>query len=216
MPVNQRAGFLPIVGIVILLLIVAGSAYYLGTQQNKVVPSPQPSISIPETQNTLPQSTASDGQEGQWQKYASKKLPGNSLSAYTIEHPSSWVKKVTREDETFDIFTLSKNDYSLEIWQGPTGGGGCIFEGDMPDGPYDDYRNIPYTEIEAGVGTLRRVPLKSDNPEQAVFGFCINHDREFYGKPTIIGAISYRVPVSYDMSILKEMDEIVATLKEVK
>lgn len=217
-PVNNQRGYIQIIlGVLILLLIVGSGAYYLGTQKNKslsqskVQNSPTPSSSQP----SPPPTVNIKAQNTEWEEYTSNKLPNISFKAYKIIYPATWAKKINREAETVDILTLSKDDHFIEIWQGPTDGGGCVFEGDMPEGPYSDYRNTPYIEIESKIGTLRRVLLKSNKPNQAVFGFCVSSkDKKFYGSPSIVGSISYTVPSNYNKTTLKEMDKIVSTLQE--
>lgn len=62
LPANNQKGFLPIIlGVIVLLVIVAGGAYYLGTQQNKptsqAIQQTTPNTNTPTTAFTQPSPT---------------------------------------------------------------------------------------------------------------------------------------------------------------
>lgn len=208
MPINQKGSVLPFVGVLILLLIVGGGAFYFGTKQNnqtQVLPQiPPPIVETSDTQTP----------NSEWVEYTSKKLQDNSFKAYTIKYPATWSKTLDRVDDILDVLTLSKNGHSIVIGQGGMGGGGCVFEGDLPEGPYEDLRNIPYTEIKSNVGILRRVSTKSNKAGTTAFRFCVNNGTEYFSTLTAVGNLSYDVPANPDPQTLTEMDNIVATLKE--
>jgi hypothetical protein len=211
---NQKRYILIPLGILLLLLIVGGIAYYVSAQKAKSlelgerieIPS---QISQPIPSPTINSMPSKDG----YDIYTNEQLPGISFDPYTLQYPNSWTKIVERESEMIDILSLSKDNHTIAIWQGPTDGNGCIYEGEMPKGPYADYRNIPYTEIESKIGPLRRVPVTSSNPNQITFRFCaISLNQTTYVSLSDVGIISYTVPTNYDSSLLEEMDQIISTL----
>lgn len=217
MSINQRGSIIPAIGILLLLVTVAGGAYYFGIQQNK--PQPQMSVQTPPpiapVQNSPSSNLNYQDQNTEWVEYTNKAISGNSFKAYTIKYPSDWSRDVQREEDTLDTLTLSKNNYKITITQAGMGGGGCIFDGIVPEGPYADYRSTPFVEVDYPFGVLRRIEKRANEPNITRFEFCASSDKNSYQSPTQVGAISYTIPVDYDPKILKEMDEIIGTLKEV-
>jgi type II secretory pathway pseudopilin PulG len=212
MPINQKGGVILIIGVLALLAAVAAAAYYAGTQQNKLQTQTFQQISQPTAQI---QSSSYQKQNDQLTEFTKNKLLNTSFKSYSIKYPASWTKDVKKEGEAIETLTLSKNNYAIKIVQAGMGGGGCIFEGVIPEGPYVDYRNTPYKEIETNVGVLRRIPKRSNETNMTEFEFCASTDKKSYQTPTQVGAIAYSVPSDYDPILLKEMDNIIATLKEV-
>tara|TARA_Y100000310_G_scaffold269906_1_gene283416 strand:- start:1489 stop:1971 length:483 start_codon:yes stop_codon:yes gene_type:complete len=153
-----------------------------------------------------------------WEMYTSTQLPNNLLKSYSIQYPTLWDLDVKRDDIS-DTLTLIKEGYMIKIYQSAYGGGGCIFEGEIPEGPVEDLRDKKYVQIESGVGTLRRFtmdPSRTSNPDTTtVFDFCGDIGNEFIN-PTLVGDINYTVPKDHNEAVLREMDNILETLKEAK
>lgn len=151
-----------------------------------------------------------------WETYTSVQLQDISLKPYTVSYPDTWTKSVKR-DNSSDTLSLVKEKHMITIYQGAFGGGGCIFEGDVPEGPYTDLRGIPYTEIDSSLGRLRRYEqdMSQLDPSLASFQFCLDKNG-IYQSPTTIGKISYMVPRNYNSALINEMDQIIATLSEIK
>lgn len=204
--------------LIVLLLMLTGGAYFLGrnsqTNSDNQIAQPTSSVSIP----TSTPSSIKVNETENWKTYTSVQLPNNSLKAYSISYPDEWTLKTERklEGSASDLAIISKDNYSLKIYQGAFGGGGCIFEGEMPEGPYGDYRNNEYTEIDSGIGKLRRLIIA--NPQkttgQTRFDFCVSTNNKDYGSPTHVGEITYTVPDNFDSSILLGMDKIIKTIKD--
>lgn len=198
--------WLKIGAIIVVLLILLGGAYFLGkntstkkgatvTTQVGLTPTP-----VDETAS--------------WKTFATQKLKGNSLDAYSMQYPDSWT--LTSSLTSFsDSRTLSKNDYSINVYQAAVGGAGCIFEGTVSDGPMNDYRNLKYVEVKTELGTLRRLidPGAQKNDGKTIFSFCESNNNKDYGMPTQIGFISYTTPKNPDNAVLSQMDQMLKTIK---
>lgn len=201
------------VSILLILLVLGGGAYYLGVSKQQSTPQKNKNL----TTFTITPSPSQIASNSGLITYTNTKLPGNSLEAYTISYPISWNRNVRRTAELIDELTLTKENYTITITQTAGGGAGCIFEGQVPNGPYGDYRNKQYTELTSPVGILRRFentpPNQGDNTLR--FDFCASVNG-VYQTPTSVGSIMYTVPKNYDNSLLKEMDSIIETLKEAK
>lgn len=149
-----------------------------------------------------------------WKTSNVTKLPETSFISYSIKYPNTW-KSNEEKNETSNTFILSKGNYSIEIYQAPVGGSGCIFEGEVPEGPFGDYRNEKYTQIESEIEVFRRTKTKDPNsPNNILFSFCAKpKESEYFQIPTSVGGISYKVPLDYKDAVLTEMDRIISTLK---
>lgn len=148
--------------------------------------------------------------------YTSTAIPGNALKPYSISYPFTWTRDVKRTGEIMDDFTLTNGGYSIGISQGPGGGAGCIFEGEVPNGPFNDYRNKKYIDFQSGIGTLRRFEDTPVGNPNTLFYFCSKATDGSYFYGSNIGGIGYEVPKNYDPAILLKMDEIVKSLKALK
>ena len=156
--------------------------------------------------------------EADWATYTGTKLATVSLSPYTIKYPLTWTPKSTRTDYS-DTYTLSNGDYQVAIDQVPAGGGGCLFEGDMPAGEFrpQDLRSVKFTEITTTEGmAFRRFLSTSAQPAGTLMEFCSSIDGTNWGMPTQLGRISYKIPAAASEEMILEMDSIIKTLKEVK
>ncbi len=206
---SSRKSIIIPLGLGILFVLITIGAYLLGTRQSQTVVQNQQNQVIPTSIPTpIPDETAN------WTTYKSTQLPENSLKAYSIKHPTDWNLKIDTDKIGYHKLTLSKQNHLITIFQDAFGGGGCIFEGEVPEGPYGDYRNKKYTQIESGIGTLRRLELdtQTNNPNVTTFGFCISTDGKNYGSPTHIGIITYEVPKNYNQILIDEMDKIIKTV----
>ena len=204
--------YLPII-IVALIAGIVGSAGTYFILSSKTNPQPVVSkITPPTATSPTPDPIAN------WKTYTSTKLSDNSLKPYTISYPESWTINIKRSNVS-DQLILTKENYSITIYQAAYGGNGCIFEGQVPEGPYSDLRDREYTQIQSGIGTLRRGEFSSQSgieSDMIKLEFCGSRDVKNYQTPIIIGTINYKIPKDYSESTLVEMDNIVKTLIEAK
>lgn len=91
--VSNQKGFMPLIlGVVILLIIVAGGAYYLGSKNTNLTSKPQ--IQQPATSATTPTSnpiTSTGDSTAGWKVYISTE------GKYSIQYPQDWVVEVYKE-----------------------------------------------------------------------------------------------------------------------
>lgn len=204
----------PLVGAIVLLSIVIAAAAISFSMQSKnkevaIIPSPSPSVAptIPTTAPTVTNETTS------WQKITVKKMKNLSFPGFTINHPQDWIAKETR-DEIKTTLTLNKGVYMIEIEQGPMGGNQCIFEGEMPDGPATDYRNIESVDLKASKIAFKRILTASGAGGKTAYSLCSDSpsSKGTFGTPTYFGIITLSAFSQQD-STLTEMDKIISTLK---
>lgn len=204
----------PLVGAIIFLALVIGAAaIYLGTQKNNEIAVAIPTTPTPTASTQITPSTPASVSPVQditlkWETANTPKMKDLSLVGYSIKHPISWVAKESK-DAVSQTLTLTKGGNILKIYQAPMGGGGCIFEGEVPEGPFSDYRNASHVDIAVGNLTIKRVEVGKNS-----YAFCGNSANSIttFGVPTLFGVISYEVK-SPNAEILAEMDKILSTLK---
>lgn len=207
-PIIKKSNFAPLVGALIFLgLVIAATIVYLGMQQGNIsltqnVPAPT-QIPSPTTKIEVTPTIATP----QLQSTTVEKMSDLAFPSYTISYPEGWTAVEDKTDLT-NTLILSKNGNGIKIHQGPMGGNQCVFEGEMPDGPANDYRNTEFIEVKAGTLTFRRIPGKTSH------SFCSNSPQSLtsFGVPTIFGNINYTI-ASADEKILEEMDMIIASLR---
>lgn len=106
--VNNKQGNVPIIlGVLVLLLVVGGGSYYLGTQKNQPSTNTQATIQQPQseatpiptsqaqpTQSTIvPSPTPKSESKVGWKSYT------DSSYGYTIQHPTGWTLKQEKDSE---------------------------------------------------------------------------------------------------------------------
>ena len=92
---------------------------------------------------------------------------------------------------------------------------GRIFEGEVPNGPFGDYRNKKYVEFQSGVGILRRFENTPSGLSDTIIDICSKSSDGNFVLGASVGSITYEIPKNYDPSILLKLDEIVKTIKAV-
>ncbi|MDO8269225.1 MAG: hypothetical protein Q7T54_00975 [Candidatus Levybacteria bacterium] len=201
----------PLVGaIVFLAIVIAATAIFFGMQnkdtQTTLAPSPTTiptEIPTPTTVIAAPNQIV----------FTSPKMQDLAFAQYIVSYPQDWVKE-EKKDELTNTLTLTKNGNEIEIHQGPMGGNQCIFEGEVPDGPANDYRTSEFVELKAGEITLRRLVSASGTGGKTAYSLCSNSTTSAtsFGIPTVFGVITYSI-TSPSEEALNEMDAILTTLK---
>lgn len=156
----------------------------------------------------------SSTQSAKMETFTSEKFSDLGIKGYTISYPSTWTYFEDRNDSAqTSKLTLSKDGYEFTIYQAPMGGGGCIFEGEVPPGPFTDYRNLDYIDLQASFGKIRKVEEVENN--KTVYNYCQESSggENSYGSITSIGVISASAPINPSPATISEMDEILKSAK---
>jgi len=201
---------------IIILLVGLGGGYLFKSQmssQTATITPPAQNQTVPTTQPTsTPIQT-----KAIWATYTSTKLTGVAFNPYSIQYPETWTPDHKAAALT-DTFTLTKGNAEIKIYQAPMGGGGCVFTGDMPQGPMQDLRTTNYVEIAtASEAVLRRfLSTNPNNGSKIVYDFCGSNNGTDWATPTSFGIITYTSSTSFQDADLSEMDSILKTLQVAK
>lgn len=222
-----------IIAVLLVLLGAAGSYIFLNQKSNSS-PSPTPTPQDngkPCTQEAkICPDGSSVGREGpnceftqcpttptkqsaDMKTYTSAKFKDLSFSGYSLEYPADWTLSEQRDESTsISTVTLTKDGYTIKIWQAATGGAGCIYEGDMPEGPASDYRNNKYKDLKTGFATLRQT--ESPSSGKMSYNYCQKSETDdSYGQPTSVGHMSVSTQVANpDPEIVSEFEKIVQSI----
>lgn len=119
---NQRGNVPIIIGVVLVLLIVGGGAYYLGTQKSQNSSQNTPQQTVPFPISTVTNDTQSDTSKSNPTQtpISNKKTYTNQSKGFSFEFPNTWqLNTITvakgqqsREDGKYDI---SADDGEVEI-----------------------------------------------------------------------------------------------------
>lgn len=222
--------FFVVLGKMVLALVVvaflAGGGYWLGKsgKVNFGAPLPQPeavtttnpevtetpiSTQIPSVTPTVKAKTVTAGLAAD---------SGLSFTKYQITVPEDWTPnhQTTNEGTWVDTLVISKGPYQIKIFQAATGGAICLYPGDTPmEGPSSTYST--FVEIMTQDGNLMRRSSTSAG-SGTTKGFTVCMKSATYGnfqQPTIYGHTSYTTPLTPESIILKEMDEMVRSIKKI-
>lgn len=209
-PVKKSGNFFSIFGKIVLVLLVLGGltygGYYLGSSKKNENVSPTPTPPAMQVTTEPNQITIVPA------KPSTKTVKGGltdgstSFKPYSVDIPEGWAEKVEKTDITHKL-TVSKSGYSIEIYQAPLGGNGCIYKGDPPSDFTQTFNN--FVAINGNSAQFRR----SWNTD-GQYTICQKHPSEnSYGSITTFGAIGAKAPVPQDSAIMTELDGIIASLK---
>jgi hypothetical protein len=206
--------FFSIFGKVMLVLLVLGAmsygGYYFG-KQTKNITKPEAvetSTEIYEENDDViaPTETPSVSVMGGVNKSA-----GLSFDQYYITTPEDWTSKKESQSALDEKLTLTKDGYSITIFQAATGGALCLYPGDAPfEGPSSKYE--VFTAITTkDARTLRR----SGDKNGTAFTVCQKSPDNSYQQPTNYGHISVKLPANWTQEVITEIDEILSSLKKI-
>lgn len=191
-------------------LALLGGGYYFGIKNNTMVaPSPTPTTTaVTNPTETLPSPTPAS----QNTKTVKAGLAGDATAfkPYNIELPSGWTDaRETTLAVGIDKLTLTKNGYSVTIYQAPMGGGGCIYKGDAPNEMAQLYTD--FADINGKSGQYRR--SWTQNAGQSItYTICQKSESGSYNNMTIFGSINVVSPNPANTTILNEIDGMIASL----
>lgn len=209
---KKYTSFFTILGKLFLFLLLALSlllgGYYLGSKKNSetLVP-PTPTLTTSPTE-TLPSPTSAS----QTTKAVKAGLSGTtSFLPYSIDVPGGWTDaRETTIAAGIDKLTLTKNGYSVTIYQAPMGGGGCLYKGDPEKEMAQRYTN--YVDINGKNGQYRRSWTESAG-QAITYTICQKSTIDSsYGNSTAFGAISVVSPNPATTVMLAEVDGMIASL----
>lgn len=201
---------------IILLVAVLGAGYYIGTAKNKTDLTPSPTASpttIPQI-TTLPSlipSPTPSPTTTETKIISAGLKTGTSFKPYTIHVPKGWNDKKETTPEVIDKLTLTKEDYSLIVYQAAIGGGGCIYKGDPPKQMAQSFGT--FAEIQGTAGTFRR-SWNTDVNTHISYTICQKGNENSFSSVTEFGKIDVVSPSPADEKILSEIDAMIASLQK--
>ena len=201
-----------VIGLLVLIILPLGG-YFLMNENSKTQPAPSPT---PTTSPTVEPSTtlAPSAIPAALKSFTSPKFSELGFKGYSLNYPTDWTLSEERDNSVpISTVTITKQGYSLKIFQAATGGAGCVYEGDMPEGPASDYRNNIYKDLVTGFGTLRQTEAPSNS--KMAYSYCQKSTSDgSYGQPTSVGHMNATTSVaSPDLNIITELEEIVKSIK---
>ncbi len=182
------------------------------TKKSEEKPTPTPTITSKnvEEENSEMEKTPTPTTSISKKKVSSGLTNSNAFKPYTIDIPSGWSdSKESDANAGIDKLTITKNGYTLTIYQAPFGGGGCLYgnEAEQPfTQKFSDYADI-------SLGQYRRSWNKTGNQGGTIgYTVCQKSADNSYGSITQFGAISVKSPDPADSSVLSEIDSMIASI----
>lgn len=200
--------FFSVFGKIILVVIVVGGigigAYYLGTKNKTANVLPTPTVQVTSPTNiptNMPTVTPKHSRTAVSAGLGT--LPAFSL--YVLSYPSGWTSKEEKDEKAnTDKLTLTKENYTLTILQGPAGAGPCTF-GNEPAQEMAQH----FATFVGIVGFDRQ--FRRGTNDSKTYTVC-EQKVQGYAFPTAFGYITYTVPNPSDKGIMAEADSIIASI----
>ena len=209
---NNMERFFSIFGKVVLVVIVLGAmtygGYYFG-KQAKEIKRPEAVKTSSESQETTsptPTSKPVVTLVGGVNKSA-----GLSFDQYHVTTPNDWTSKKESQTAMDEKLILTKDGYSISIFQAATGGALCLYPGDPTfEGPSSKFEVfIPLTTKDG------RMMRRSGDKNGTSFTICQKGQDGSFQQPTNYGHISIKLPADWNQTIIDEVDSIVSSLKKI-
>ncbi|MFZ3301600.1 MAG: hypothetical protein WA152_02735 [Microgenomates group bacterium] len=209
--------FFSIFGKVMLVLLVlsamAYGGYYFGkqvkqiekpeavkTEDQQVVEETQAPIVV--AQSPLPLTTVVAGVS---------KSAGLSFDSYSIMFPSDWTSKKESQTAMDEKLILTKEGYTITIFQAATGGALCLYPNDADfEGPSSKFE--VYTTLTTKDNRMLR---RSGDKNGTAFTACQKSVDGSFQQPTNYGHISVKLPSAWDQAGIDEVDSILSSLKKI-
>lgn len=218
-PPQKRTNPFSILSKVFLFLLLAVGlllgGFYLGTTSqesstsltSQPVQSPSPSVMTTPSdilQSPTPASTnthtVTAGLEGD----------ATVFEPYSLDVPEGWTDaRETTVAAGIDKLTLTKNGYSVTIYQAPMGGGSCMYAGDEPNEFAQLYES--YADINGKSAQYRRSWTESTG-KAITYTVCQKIQDNAYSVMSTFGAITVVSPNPANASMLAEIDGMIASL----
>lgn len=204
----------------LLLTLVLGAGYYIG--HTKDIPgsiSSTPSPTKEKATKKENKKAANTALETPTPTQAEKKTVSAGLwgkdtafGPYTIQIPNGWSEKRETTQGIIDKLTISKDNYSLIIYQAAFGGGGCTYKGEPEQMMAQTFAN--YVDIAGKNAQFRRSWNEEQNQSTISYTICQKGNDTSYGSPTGFGAISAQSPKPAGAATLSEIDSMIASLQK--
>lgn len=202
-----------------LLGVVAGGAYYLGMTRNGAGKVDDKLIlTTGDTDGSSNSTSGSNSTAPTPAQVAKVLVTAGSVehAKYTASVPEDWtVTKDPSNSNDLDKLTLTKNGYTIVIYQANMGGSMYSFSDAKVDGPFAQEYSGTYSDFTGASGEkFRRIDSSSQNkPGEKNYGVLV-FGSDAYQTPTVFGGISYTTPLNPTADMLKEMDFIISSLKK--
>ena len=139
------------------------------------------------------------------------KSAGLSFDQYSVMIPAGWTSKKESQSAMDEKLILSKDGYTISIFQAATGGALCLYPGDADfEGPSSKYQVFTALTTKDG-RTLRR----SGDTNGTAFTVCQKSGDGSYQQPTSYGHMSVALPANWTKEMLTEIDSIISSLKKI-
>ncbi len=218
-PSKQNSTIMKIlIAVIVILLGIIGVLFYQNQTRSKQTQqiSEPPKKTAQETPIVSPtiQMTTSPVQRNNWKTYT------NPIRHYSIQYPSTWdidISKAQTKPESDEGATLifTKSGYTLTIlWPSAFGPGICIFDDQPKDGApemasYCKGQFVEYSSV-SGNTTYRRLITPETLGDHVQWEVYTKNKDAFVTVPPT----RFTAPVSFDASVIEEMDQILATLAQ--
>jgi len=204
--------------IVLALVAVAGVAFYYGTQKGADEASKKTELNIVTSETNSPDTIDSTGTKVAKATVSTVQISSGAANhtQYTVTVPSDWqATKDPSNSSDMDKLTLTKNGYTVVIYQANMGGSMYSFKDAKVDGPFAQEYSGTYSDFTGASGEkYRRIDSSSQNkPGEKSFGVLV-FGVDVYQTPTTFGGLSYTTPLSPGKDMLDEMDSIISSLKK--
>lgn len=215
--------FFEIFGRVMLIIIVlgsiAGAAYFYGMSRS-VTSKVEKDLDLTVDESDIDTSTNYDSNATQptVAPVAKVQVAAGAVehTKYTASVPEDWtVTKDPSSSNDMDKLTLTKNGYTVVIYQANMGGSMYSFSDAKVDGPFAQEYTGTYSDFIGATGEkFRRIDSSSQNkPGEKNYGVLV-FGSDAYQTPTTFGGISYTTPLNPTKGMLDEMDSIIGSLKK--
>lgn len=200
---------LPGIIVILLVIIVGMAAFYFGTTKSSINNQVTPTTTPSQVQNTNEPTTSEITKETETKSVNA----GGVLSfpKYSLSIPLDWTSQREQGDNS-DLLTLTKDSYKITINEGAFGGSGCLFPGDPPSEFAQTYAK--FVEIINSNGFV----FRRGSTSNADTGWAVcqkSASDASFGAPTQFGHISITTPVNPSVSVMAEIDAILASIKKI-